>query len=65
MKGGSMEEKDQGKPRKPYQKPTATKLTPEQARLKLLGHEVLGHRGAMELLELMFADKPTEDKGAA
>ncbi len=26
------------KPRKPYEKPTATKLTPEQAKLKLLGH---------------------------
>jgi hypothetical protein len=60
-----VEQKDQGKPRKAYQKPAVTKLTPEQARLKLLGHAIEGHRGCMELLELMFADKPTKDKGAA
>jgi hypothetical protein len=63
--GGSMEQKDQGKPRKPYQKPTVTKLTPEQSRLKLLGHAVQGHRGAMDLLELMFAKRHPEDEDAA
>jgi hypothetical protein len=30
--------------RKPYEKPTVTKLKPEQAKLKLLGHASGGHQ---------------------
>jgi hypothetical protein len=44
------------KPRKPYEKPTVTQLTPEHAKLRLLGHASMGNRGAMELLEMMFPE---------
>lgn len=54
------EEKAQ-RPRKPYEKPTATKLTPEQAKLKLLGHASTGHEGAKDLLEMMFPEVPPKD----
>ena len=40
------------KPRKPYERPTITKLMPERAKLKLLGHASEGHQGgAKRLLE--------------
>jgi len=39
------------KARKPYERPTVTKLTPEQAKLKLLGHASMGNHGAKDLLE--------------
>jgi hypothetical protein len=42
------------KARKPYEKPTVTKLTEEQAKLKLIGPAIADERGAMELLELIF-----------
>jgi hypothetical protein len=48
------------KKRKPYEKPTATKLTTEQARLKLIGHAMMGDEGAKELFELMFSDDPSK-----
>jgi hypothetical protein len=54
--------------RKPYQKPSFKKLTPEQAKLTLLGHATMGHKGSMDLLELMFKDmknKKREDEEAA
>ncbi len=46
--------------RKPYTKPSATRLTHEQAKLKLLGHAVQGEAGAKELLDLLF-QKEAED----
>jgi hypothetical protein len=51
----------QEKKRKPYEKPTATKLTPEQAKLKLFGHAMKGDEGGSELLELMFPNAPSKD----
>ena len=49
---------------KPYEKPTLTKLTPEQAQLKLLGPASMRDQGAKELLELMFPDAPPKDSKA-
>lgn len=57
--------RDQGKKtakRKPYEKPTVTKLTPEQAKLKLLGHASKGDKGAQELLGLMFPGTSSRDR---
>jgi hypothetical protein len=51
----------QEKKRKPYEKPTATKLTPEQAKLKLLGHTMKGDEGARELLDLISPNAPSKD----
>jgi hypothetical protein len=45
--------------KKPYQKPTITKLTPEQAKLKLLGLTPMSPE-AKELLELISDDEITE-----
>jgi hypothetical protein len=42
--------------RKPYKKPQATKLTLEQAKLKLLGHSSEGNNGANDLLRLLFPE---------
>lgn len=39
-----------------YQPPRLTKLTPEQAKLKLLGHVSLGDQGAKDLLNLCFPE---------
>jgi len=39
---------------KPSEKPTATKLTPEQAKLKLIGVASNGDEGAKDCLEEMF-----------
>jgi hypothetical protein len=52
------------KARKAYERPTVTKLTPEQAKLKLLGHASTGSQGAKDLLELMFPDAPSKDSKA-
>ena len=38
-----------------YQPPKVTKLTPEQAKLKLLGCLSVGEQGAKDLLDLLFA----------
>ena len=44
---------DDGKnAKKPYEKPTVTKLSPEQAKLKRLGHASESHQGAKGLLEM-------------
>jgi hypothetical protein len=51
----------QEKKRKSYKKPTATKLTMEQAKLKAMGHAMMGDEGAMELLHLMFPDEPSKN----
>jgi hypothetical protein len=42
--------------RKPYKKPQVTKLTREQAKLRLLGRSSEGDEGANDLLRLMFPD---------
>lgn len=57
------DEKKASNTRRPYEKPTVTKLTPEQAKLKLLDHAIMGDQGAKDLLELMFPDElPKESK---
>jgi hypothetical protein len=49
--------KDRAAPkRRVYVSPRAIKLTPEQARLKLLGYFSLGEPGAEDLLNLLFPD---------
>ena len=54
---------DSRRPRnlKPYEKPTVTTLTREQAMLKLRAHAVRGDAGAKELLERMLAHAPTKN----
>lgn len=42
------------KRRRPYEKPKATKLTAEEAKLKLIDHVSRGDEGAKDLLEMMF-----------
>jgi hypothetical protein len=42
--------------RKPYKKPQVTKLTLEQAKLRLLGRSSEGNEGANDLLRLMFPE---------
>jgi hypothetical protein len=49
--------------RRPYKKPFFLKLTPEQARLTLMGHAMMGHQGSMDLLGLMFDDTKTGNNG--
>lgn len=39
-----------------YKKPTAKKLTPEQAKLLLIGYSTVGTEGAIDLLGLIFSD---------
>jgi len=45
--------------RKAYEAPILRKLTSEQATLFLVGHAYIGHRGARELLQLLFWE-PTD-----
>ena len=52
------------KPRKPYEKPTVTKLTREQAIVKLVGHASMEDQGAKDLLKMMFPDDHPKDSGA-
>jgi len=49
------------KTRKPYGKPTVTKLTHEQAKLKLFGEVSIGNEEARKLLEEMFHDVPLKN----
>jgi len=44
--------------RKPYAPPILRKRTLEQAKLLCLGYAWIGHRGARDLLELMFPEDP-------
>jgi len=44
-----------------YQAPKMTKLTPEQAKLRLLGQLSVGHEGARELLDVLFAEPDDAD----
>jgi hypothetical protein len=39
-----------------YEPPRLTKLAPEQAKLKLLGHLSLGDQGAKDLLDLLYPE---------
>jgi Tfp pilus assembly protein PilP len=50
------------KTRKPYEKPTVTKLTPEEAEAKLLDAANKGDQGAKSLLELMSHEGKANDK---
>jgi hypothetical protein len=45
------------KSRKPYEKPTATRLTSEEAKLKLVDHASRGDQGAKDILEMMFPEE--------
>ncbi len=47
--------------RNPYEKPTVKKLTPEHAKLKLLGAASMGDQGAKDLQEMMFPEVPPKD----
>jgi hypothetical protein len=52
-----MRKQKKNKQRKPYQKPTATKLSPEEAKFKLLDHASKGDEGAKDLLKMMFPEE--------
>jgi hypothetical protein len=43
-------------PPRVYEPPRLTRLTPEQAKLKLLGHLSVGEKGAKDLLDLLFSE---------
>ncbi|MGE5113232.1 MAG: hypothetical protein ACM3JB_20400 [Acidobacteriaceae bacterium] len=43
--------------RKPYEKPVATQLTPEEAKRKLIDHANRGSQDAKDLLEMIFAQE--------
>lgn len=45
------------KARKPYEKPTLTPLTPEEAKLKLIDGASRGEQGAKDILEIMFPEE--------
>jgi len=45
--------------RKPYEPPKLQKLTPEQAKLLLIGRASVGDQDATELLELIYPE-PSE-----
>jgi len=49
---------DNGRAQHPagYEPPVLRKLTPEQAKLKLLGHLSLGDQGAKDLLDLLYPE---------
>ena len=46
-----------GKHHKPYEKPTVTKLTPEEAKLKLVHLAGKGDEQAKDMLERMFPEE--------
>jgi hypothetical protein len=52
-------------PQPSYEPPRLTKLTQEQAKLKLLGHLSLGDEGAKDLLDLCFPEPGTTALDAA
>jgi hypothetical protein len=55
--------KKRPKTRQPYETPTLTRLTSEQAKLKLVSRADKGDLGAKELLDLM-PSKKSNGKGA-
>jgi len=50
--------------RKHYEKPTLTRLTPEQAKLKLVCRASKGDQGAKDFLERTFPDSVPKKKSA-
>ena len=59
--GGRRKEKEPLAREPQYQPPQMTKLTPEQAKLKLLGCLSVGEQGAKDLLDLLFAGPAATD----
>jgi len=57
----SSDESGKKKIRKPYEKPTATQLTPEQAKQKLLHLVNRGDPEAKKLLEMMFPEEAQKE----
>jgi hypothetical protein len=43
--------------RKPYEKPTVTQLTPEEAKLKLIDHASRGDKQAREMSVMSFPEE--------
>ena len=54
---GNPDDPKKQKHRKPYQKPTATRVTPEEAKLKLANLAKKGDEAAKDLLETFFPDQ--------
>jgi hypothetical protein len=50
--------------KKPYQQPTLTKLTPEEARVKLAPYVEKGHEGAKKLMDSVPRKDSTRQKSA-
>lgn len=46
----------------PYKKPASRQLSLEQAKLKIIGHAVVGNQGAKELMELLYQKPPAPAK---
>jgi hypothetical protein len=42
--------------KKEYQRPSLRRLTPEQAKLLLIGHATIGDQGAKDLMDVVFPD---------
>jgi hypothetical protein len=51
--------------RKSYEKPSARKLTREQAKLRLMGLAVMGSKRAKALLDVLFEKKDSEHERPA
>jgi hypothetical protein len=65
LSGSGPKAKKMKKVRKPYEKPIATKLTPQEAKLKLLHRARMGDRGARELLEMLFPEEAINNRKSA
>ncbi len=46
---------------KPYSSPRLNKLTPEEAKLLLLGQATQGDQGAKDLLDVLFPDPHSQE----
>ena len=46
---------------KTYSPPKLNKLTPEQAKLLLIGHATIGDGGAKDLLEVLYPESPHDN----
>jgi hypothetical protein len=53
---GNPNDSGKEKRRSPFEKPTVTKMTPEEAKLKLLDLAKKGDNGAKEMLEMMLPE---------
>ncbi len=57
------EEESKQHKKRPYDKPTATQLTREQAKLKLMRHAMVGSKDAKTFLDILFQqESPTTKK---